>query len=252
MASVLVVDDVDDIRLLVRWTLERDGPAVTGAADGGSALVAMAAHHPDLVVLDVMMPDVDGWTVLERMKHADDRVVVETPVVLLTALGSPMDRIKGGIEGAVRYLTKPIDLDALTEAAREALAQPEPQQRRRAQHEALESLARTEATGMPAPTSSATPRPRLLGLERDRTPRRESETPAQARAASRVGELTDKQRTLLEAVRDAPTVLAASEQLAMSRSNIYASLRRISRRLGVASVGELLELIRSGRLLPRS
>ncbi len=249
---MLVVDDEDDIRLLVRLTLEREGHDVTEAADGREALSALAERHPDLVVLDVMMPDVDGWTVLERMKHADDPGVVETPVVLLTALGSPMDRIKGGIEGAVRYLTKPIDLDALTEAARDALAQPEPEQRRRAQQHALESLARTEATGVPAPSGSAAPRPRLLGLERDRRPRRPQEPPAPVRAASRVDELTDKQRALLEAVRDAPTVLAASEDLAMSRSNIYASLRRISRRLGVASVAELLDLIRSGRLLPRS
>jgi DNA-binding CsgD family transcriptional regulator len=71
-------------------------------------------------------------------------------------------------------------------------------------------------------------------------------------AAERVSQLTDKQRVLLEAVYAAPTVLEASLRLAMSRSNIYSSLRRISRKLGIATVPELLDLLRSGLLLPAS
>ena len=248
---MLVVDDEDDIRLLVRLTLERDGHDVSEAPDGKAALAAVAEQHPDLVVLDLMMPDIDGWEVLRELKQADDRMLVETPVVLLTALGSPMDQIKGSIEGAVRYLTKPIDLDQLSAAARDALAQPEPPQRRRAQQRALESLARIEADreGRPSPTDA--PRPRLLGLEHERRPQRDRTAAIEATATARLDDLTDKQRALLDAVRTAPTVLAASEELGMSRSNIYASLRRISRRLGIGSVPALLELIRSGRLLPQ-
>ncbi|MEY2571743.1 MAG: two-component system, OmpR family, operon response regulator KdpE, partial [Acidimicrobiaceae bacterium] len=64
MARVLVVDDEDDIRLLVRFTLEHAGHEVIEANDGASALAAAAEQRPDLMVLDVMMPDVDGWTVL--------------------------------------------------------------------------------------------------------------------------------------------------------------------------------------------
>ena len=250
MARVLVVDDEADIRLLVRITLEHAGYEVIEAVDGASALAAVAEQHPDLMLLDVMMPDVDGWTVLETLKAADDRLLVETPVLMLTALGGPLDQIKGAIEGALRYLTKPIDLGELVDAVGESLEGPEPAKRRRAQQQALEMLARIEANGSTTPSFASGPRPRLSGLERERTPTRSARPAAVRVAADRVAQLTDKQRVLLEAVLEAPTVLEASARLAMSRSNIYASLRRISRKLGVASVPELLNLLRAGLLLP--
>src|SRR4051794_33942438 len=108
MASILVVDDDADIRLLTRLTLERDGHAVTVAAGGEEAIEAVGDSPPDVVVLDVMMPEVDGYAVLRKLKGAgSDSSAI--PVIMLTALGGPMDRAKGAIEGAVRYLTKPID-----------------------------------------------------------------------------------------------------------------------------------------------
>jgi DNA-binding response OmpR family regulator len=248
VATILVVDDEADIRLLVKMTLSGDGHEVIEAGDGAEAMAAVRRARPDLVLLDVMMPDVDGFAVLKQLKAATDRALVETPVLLLTALDGPMDRVKGGIEGAVRYLTKPIDLDDLRAAVDAALAEPEPGQRRKATRQALEMLARIESD-KPDRGPDRRPRPRLSALERDRSPTR-AEAPASLRVAvERLVDLTDKQRTLLEAVHDAPTVLEAAANLQMSRSNIYASLRRINRKLGTTSVPELLDLLRSGRLL---
>src|SRR3954454_12229976 len=121
MARILVVDDEPDIQLLTRINLERDGHEVLTASDGGDALSAVSDSPPDLIVLDVMMPEVDGWTVLTELKSRHGDAASEIPVILLTALGSPLARAKGGIEGAVRYLTKPIDLDELRDAVVEAL-----------------------------------------------------------------------------------------------------------------------------------
>src|SRR5205823_7300385 len=112
-----------------------------------------------------MMPEIDGWTVLQDLKGRHGDAMSEIPVILLTALGGPLDRVKGGIEGAVRYLTKPIDLDDLRAAVTDALRDPEPAQRRKAQERALETLARMESD-TPMRSDNGAPRPRLSGLER--------------------------------------------------------------------------------------
>jgi DNA-binding response OmpR family regulator len=248
MATILVVDDEEDIRLLTRMTLEQDGHVVIEAEDGAVALDVARREHPDLILLDVMMPGVDGWEVLQQLKSESDSALVSTPVMMLTALSGAMDRVKGGIEGAVRYLAKPINLDELRSSVRDALAEPEPPQRRQAQRRALEMLARIESNS-PASSADSQPRPRLSALERDRTPTKAPPSASLRHALEHLDQLTDKQRALLEAVVSAPTVLEAASDLHTSRSNIYASLRRISRKLGTASVPELLSLLRSGQLL---
>lgn len=251
MATILVVDDEPDIRMFVRFTVEADHHDVVEAGDGQAALDAVTAVQPDLVVLDVLMPELSGWDVLERLKDSADERVRETPVVMLTALSSPIDRARGGIEGAVRYLAKPIGMDELRAAVADSLAgDPEPTQRLRAQRRALEDLARLERgddDGTAASVADA-PRPRLSGLENAR-PLRTTSEPAPAAPPPGLVDLTDKQRELLEAVRDEPTVLAAAARLGTSRSNVYASLRRIARRLEVPDVSDLLALVRTGRLL---
>lgn len=250
MATILVVDDEPDIRLLVRFSLELDGHEVVEAVDGAQALATVGDVAPDLIVLDVMMPEMSGWDTLTALKASDDQQVREIPVVMLTALSAPMDRAKGGIEGAVRYLAKPIAPDDLRACVADALeGGPEPVQRRRAQHEALETIAREErGDDSSAPAAGPATRPRLSGLE----PARSQARPASAAVpdlAPLVAELTPKQRQLLEGIRRAPTVMEAASVLGMSRSNVYASLRRIARRLGVRSVRELLELVRSGHVV---
>ena len=249
MATILVVDDEPDILLLTRLNLERDGHTIVTAANGAEALDAVQDEVPDLIVLDVMMPGVDGWTVLDQLKSKLDKSFSSIPVILLTALGGPMDRAKGAIEGAVRHLTKPIDLDDLRAAVLAALAEPELPQRRKAQQQALETLARMERNA-PPPDRIEGPRPRLSALEREREPVRTAVVAPTAITADQLDQLTTKQRQLLEAVAAAPTVMEAATSLQMSRSNIYASLRRISRKLGVRSVTELLDAARAGQLSP--
>lgn len=249
MATVLIVDDEPDIVLFVRVNMEMDGHRVLTAGDGEAALVAVAEHHPDVVILDVMMPKLDGWAVLERLKADDDLLVRTIPVVMLTALGTDEDQARGGIEGAVRYLAKPVTPDALLEAVQDVLdGDPEPVQRKAAQQRALERLARMQRGASGAPISSSDPRPRLGRLERAPSAAAPVTPPRAAAAVADLGSLTTKQRSLLGTLRRTPSVSAAAEELAMSRSNIYASLRRIGRKLGIDDVSDLLHRLRGGEL----
>ena len=244
MASVLVVDDEEDIRELVRINLELDGHKVSTAANGVEALDLLRDSVPEIVLLDVMMPGMDGWEVLSRMK-AERPDVAKVPVLMLTARSDDMDRIRGGIEGAIRYITKPFSLTELRDEVRAALVgDPEPVKRRRAQTQALERLARLErGDGSSADPSQA--RPRLTKLEG--APEAKGAPARLPRIAdAQIGALSTKQRELLDAVASTSTVRAAAEQLQVSRSNVYASLRRIARKLDVGSVPELVTLARQG------
>jgi CheY-like chemotaxis protein len=250
LATILVVDDEPDIRTLVGLELRRDGHDVLEAGNVGQALVAVAERHPDLVILDVLLSQGSGWDVLMRLKADADRSVREIPVILVTGLTGPVDRARGAIEGAVQHLGKPVAPDALRRSVRDALAgEPEPQQRRRAQQRALEDIARMERDdqGM-AGVAAGAPRLRLSALESSRPAERKPGDTIAPDLAVAVAGLTEKQRELLAAVRAAPTVMEAAANLGMSRSNVYASLRRITRRLQVRSVTDLLQYVRSGRL----
>ncbi len=99
---ILVVDDDDDIRGLVRTLLERQGGTVREAADGREGLREFHSWRPDLVVLDVSMPELDGWHVLERIRDMS-----ETPVLMLTARGDELERVRGLQGGADDYVVKP-------------------------------------------------------------------------------------------------------------------------------------------------
>src|SRR5204862_4960951 len=100
---VLVVDDDPTVSDVVRRYLERAGLAVTLAADGPAALRAFEAERPDLVVLDLMLPGIDGLEVCRRLRSRADDV----PVVMLTALGDGAERVLGLQLGAGDYITKP-------------------------------------------------------------------------------------------------------------------------------------------------
>jgi CheY-like chemotaxis protein len=250
VSTILVVDDEADIRMFVRFTLGMDHHEVLEAANGREALEAIGRQRPDLILLDVMMPEVSGWDALTAIKADGDERVREIPVVMLTALSSAMDRAKGGIEGAVRYLAKPIAPDQLRSTVLDALAGgPEPDQRRSAQRKALEDLARMERGDGAEPALGAATRPRFAGLEGPRTADRPAAVAAAPDLRAAAAALTTKQVELLQAVRRSPTVLGAAADLSMSRSNVYASLRRIARRLSVQSVTELIEHVRAGRVV---
>jgi CheY-like chemotaxis protein len=221
------------------------GHEVVTASDGEEGLAKVHEHVPDAIVLDVMMPKLDGWAVLERIKADPDERIRTIPVVMLTALSTDHDQVRGGIEGAIRYLPKPVTPDALTDAVEAVMADgPEPVLRKAAQHHALERLARMESGSSASPIG--VPRPRLGGLERRRD--LPSSSPAAVLAPARTALLTDKQRDLLRALQVAPSVSDAAQALGMSRSNIYASLRRVGRKLDIVDVTELLRRLRAGEL----
>ena len=102
---ILVVDDDAKIVRLVRTYLERDGFSVVTAADGPAALDAIERHRPALVVLDLMLPELDGRAVIRAVRRDDEASA--TPILVLSALGSTVDRIAGFEDGADDYLPKP-------------------------------------------------------------------------------------------------------------------------------------------------
>jgi DNA-binding response OmpR family regulator len=100
--TVLAIEDDSDIRQLLRALLGREGYSVTEAATGREGLRAFHEARPDLVILDVGLPDLDGWQVLERIRDMSD-----APVLVLTARSSERDKVRGLNAGADDYLTKP-------------------------------------------------------------------------------------------------------------------------------------------------
>src|SRR5947209_707930 len=172
MAPILVVDDEPDILTLVQLNLELDGHTVVTAGNGAEALELIADEVPDLRLLDLMMPEVDGWTVLETIKAAADLDVNRIPVLMLTANDAADARIRGGIEGAIKYLTKPFSPNDLRKDVNDALnGAPEPEQRRRAQQAALEQLVRIEKGA--EIVGDAPVRPRITRLEHRAVPEAE-------------------------------------------------------------------------------
>jgi DNA-binding response OmpR family regulator len=123
---VLVVDDDPTVSDVVRRYLERAGLAVSHAADGQEALDAYDAQPPDLVVLDLMLPGIDGLEICRRLRARDG----EVPVVMLTALGEEADRVVGLEVGADDYVTKPFSPRELVlrvqSVLRRAAARPAP------------------------------------------------------------------------------------------------------------------------------
>ena len=116
---ILVVDDDPDILQFVRLNLELDGFEVELAGGGKEALEKAAAAPPDLMLLDVMMPEIDGLTVLRRMRS--DPPTANVPVIVLTARSLAEDRVKGLDLGADDYITKPFDLEELIARVRTVL-----------------------------------------------------------------------------------------------------------------------------------
>lgn len=107
-SHILVVDDDDRIRELLTKFLRARGLRVSAAPDGEKALALLSQLRFDLVILDVMMPGVDGFTVTETVRESSD-----TPILLLTARGEPEDRIRGLSLGADDYLAKPFEPEEL-------------------------------------------------------------------------------------------------------------------------------------------
>ena len=103
--SVLIVEDDRNIAELLQMYLEKEGYAVTVAEDGGKGLSKFRAIKPDLVMLDVMMPVMDGWSVCKAI-----RAESQTPIIMLTAKGETTDKVSGLKMGADDYITKPFEM----------------------------------------------------------------------------------------------------------------------------------------------
>ena len=116
---VLVIDDEAPIRLLCRVNLEAEGMQVLEAADGPSGLEKARAEEPDVVLLDVMMPGLDGWRVAEEL--LDDPRTQSIPIVFLTARAELRDRARGIDLGGVDYVTKPFNPVELADLVRNLL-----------------------------------------------------------------------------------------------------------------------------------
>ena len=140
---ILVVDDDAKIVRLVRTYLERDGFAVVTAADGPAALDAIETHRPALVVLDLMLPELDGRAVIRAVRR--DEEAGATPILVLSARGTTLDRIAGLEDGADDYLPKPFSPAELVVRVRAIL--------RRASAAAAETpqIARAPASGAGTP-----------------------------------------------------------------------------------------------------
>ena len=103
--SVLIVEDDRNIAELLQLYLEKEGYAVITAEDGGKGLEKFRTIHPDLVLLDVMMPVMDGWTVCKAIREES-----QTPIIMLTAKGETDDKVTGLKSGADDYITKPFEM----------------------------------------------------------------------------------------------------------------------------------------------
>jgi CheY-like chemotaxis protein len=111
MATVLIVDDEPDILLMLRMSLEDEGHDVVLAADGKMALERIAERRPDIVLLDLMMPVLDGWGVLNALKGRPD----SPPVIVVSASDSAANVERARELGVAAYVTKPFNLPALVQ-----------------------------------------------------------------------------------------------------------------------------------------
>lgn len=109
--TVLVVDDDKDIVDLTRLVLERGGYRVCSAGTGREALGLVRSEHPDLILLDINMPGMDGWQVLKLLKL--DETTREVPVAMFTIRGEVRDKVRGIQDGAFDYVAKPFTYDEL-------------------------------------------------------------------------------------------------------------------------------------------
>ena len=119
MTTVLVIDDEAPIRLLCRVNLEAEGMNVLEASDGPTGLEKARNDEPDVILLDVMMPGLDGWQVAEEL--LDDERTSAIPIVFLTARAEVRDRARGLDLGGIAYVTKPVNPVELAPLVRELI-----------------------------------------------------------------------------------------------------------------------------------
>jgi DNA-binding response OmpR family regulator len=120
MKKILVVDDEEDILHFLELVLGEKGYQVVTASGGHEALTRAQIERPDLVLLDIMMPQMDGWEVLKLLRV--DAATADIPVAMLSARTEAKDRVQGLQEGAIDYICKPFSLQELVDKIEAALA----------------------------------------------------------------------------------------------------------------------------------
>jgi DNA-binding response OmpR family regulator len=138
VTRVLVIDDEAPIRLLCRVNLEAEGMDVIEASDGPHGLEQARRERPDVILLDVMMPALDGWSVAEQL--LDDDSTKDIPVIFLTARAEFRDRARGLDIGGVDYVTKPFNPLELAPLVRDLLGRIERGERDELRREKLNEL----------------------------------------------------------------------------------------------------------------
>jgi DNA-binding response OmpR family regulator len=148
MARVLVVDDEPDLRELVRTVLTYHGHKVALAEDGEKALEVLASQRPEVMVLDLMMPNTDGFGVLKEMKRQGMTGNVKT--LVLTCMNRESDWLRGYKHGAHQYLTKPFDPEELADKVEMLLSMSESDlaRHREAELDTSQLLSRLESLGL--------------------------------------------------------------------------------------------------------
>jgi CheY-like chemotaxis protein len=121
--SALLVDDNADVRFLARCVLEGAGFAIAEAESGATALDFLTSELPDIVLLDVQMPEMDGWETLQAIR--DNPATSDLPVVLWTVKGRPEDMVRGWELGCDGYLPKPFDARQLEDEVQRVTSQEE-------------------------------------------------------------------------------------------------------------------------------
>ena len=117
---ILIVDDEPNILTALRFLLEKEGYRVSQAEDGKAAVEEFKKGQPDIIVMDVMMPEMDGFTAAKEIRQLDTQG--HTRLLFLTAKGTPQDRMTGYSSGGERYLVKPFDNQQLLQQIKEIAA----------------------------------------------------------------------------------------------------------------------------------
>jgi two-component system alkaline phosphatase synthesis response regulator PhoP len=138
VTRVLVIDDEAPIRLLCRVNLEAEGMQVLEASDGPTGVARARGESPDVILLDVMMPGLDGWRVAEQLLL--DPATERIPIIFLTARAEFRDRARGLDIGGVDYVTKPFNPLELAQLVEDVLARVDRGERDDLRHEKLAEL----------------------------------------------------------------------------------------------------------------
>lgn len=118
--KVLVVEDEDNIAIALDYLMTREGYVMERVASGGEAMARIKAMHPDLVLLDVMLPEVSGYEICQAVRL--DPTLADVKILMMTARGSAMERRKGLAMGADGFVSKPFELKELREEVRRILS----------------------------------------------------------------------------------------------------------------------------------